>query len=92
MDTVHIENIGIVAPLVFIIAMLCMPPGVGGGILFVPLLNLVGRLPSKNATAMSQGLIMSATVAKVRMYFALEDRHLYFQGPFLSARAIYLKA
>ncbi|EER16000.1 conserved hypothetical protein [Perkinsus marinus ATCC 50983] len=65
MDTVHIENIGIVAPLVFIIAMLCMPPGVGGGILFVPLLNLVGRLPSKNATAMSQGLIMSATVAKV---------------------------
>ncbi|KAF4709998.1 hypothetical protein FOZ63_012390, partial [Perkinsus olseni] len=65
MDPVHVENLGIVAPVIFIIAMLCMPPGVGGGILFVPLLNLVGRLPSKNATAMSQGLIMSATVAKV---------------------------
>ncbi|KAF4676274.1 hypothetical protein FOL47_006430 [Perkinsus chesapeaki] len=61
----HVENIGVVAPVIFIIAMLCMPPGVGGGILFVPLLNLVGKLPSKNATAMSQTLVASAVCAKI---------------------------
>lgn len=61
-----IENMGAVAPLIFVIALLCMPSGIGGGVLFVPVLRLIGKVPLKEATALSQALIASASLAAVR--------------------------
>lgn len=65
MASPSIENIGGVAPLLLIIALLCMPSGIGGGVLFVPVLRLIGGLQLKESTALSQALIASASLAAV---------------------------
>ncbi|EER17479.1 conserved hypothetical protein [Perkinsus marinus ATCC 50983] len=64
-----IENMGAVAPLIFVIALLCMPSGIGGGVLFVPVLRLIGKVPLKEATALSQALIASASLAAILFNF-----------------------
>ncbi|KAF4648967.1 hypothetical protein FOL47_002603, partial [Perkinsus chesapeaki] len=63
MAGMRIQRMGAVAPLIVIIATLAAPAGIGGGILFTPVLHLVGKLPSKEASATSQALIASAQVA-----------------------------
>ncbi|KAF4754970.1 hypothetical protein FOZ62_006088 [Perkinsus olseni] len=65
MNPEYITSIGVVAPLVFIIALLCTPPGMGGGTLFVPVLHIIGLLSARDAAATSQVLVASATLAKV---------------------------
>ncbi|KAF4692478.1 hypothetical protein FOZ63_013682, partial [Perkinsus olseni] len=69
MTTPPIDNLGAVAPLVFVIALLCMPSGIGGGVLFVPVLRLIGGLSLKESTALSQALIASASLAATLFNF-----------------------
>ncbi|KAF4676273.1 hypothetical protein FOL47_006429, partial [Perkinsus chesapeaki] len=58
-----IEHMGAVAPLLFIISLVCMPSGIGGGILFVPVLRLIGGLSQKEASSLSQALVAAAALA-----------------------------
>ena len=49
----------------FVIAALTMPAGIGGGILFTPLLQSAGGLNTKQAAALSQILISGAATASI---------------------------
>ena len=49
----------------FCIAALTMPVGIGGGILFTPLLTTAAKLTSKQASALSQILITGAATASI---------------------------
>lgn len=65
MTGARIQRMGAVAPLLVIIALLASPAGIGGGILFTPVLHLVGELDSKEASATSQALIAASQIASV---------------------------
>ncbi|EER15967.1 conserved hypothetical protein [Perkinsus marinus ATCC 50983] len=88
MASPSIENIGGVAPLLLIIALLCMPSGIGGGVLFVPVLRLIGGLQLKESTALSQALIASASLAATlfncfEQYSARNDPKALIVWPFV---------
>lgn len=48
-----------------VLSALTMPAGVGGGILFVPVLRLVGQMSQSSASALSQVLITGASVGSI---------------------------
>ncbi|KAF4668866.1 hypothetical protein FOZ61_005642 [Perkinsus olseni] len=69
MSDIRIQRMGAVAPLIVIISTLAAPAGIGGGILFTPVLHLIGKLDSKEASATSQALIAAAQVASCVINF-----------------------
>ncbi|EER15970.1 conserved hypothetical protein [Perkinsus marinus ATCC 50983] len=69
MTGARIQRMGAVAPLLVIIALLASPAGIGGGILFTPVLHLVGELDSKEASATSQALIAASQLASCIINF-----------------------
>jgi len=50
---------------IFVLAALTMPAGIGGGILFVPVLRLVGGMTQSSSSALSQVLITGAALGSV---------------------------
>jgi len=63
------------APVV-IIASLAMPAGIGGGLLYVPLLTFMGVVAeTRTAAAMAQPLIVGATMAAICYNLAWQRRH-----------------
>jgi len=64
------------AACVFVIAALAMPAGVGGGLLYVPLLLLVGVTSSANASAaLSQPIVVGGALAANLFNFLWHLRH-----------------
>lgn len=64
-----------VAP-VFVIASLAMPAGIGGGLLYVPLMVVMGVVEeARVAAALGQPLIFGATLAAVSYNIAWQQRH-----------------
>ncbi|XP_038898073.1 sulfite exporter TauE/SafE family protein 3-like isoform X1 [Benincasa hispida] len=55
--------------------------GVGGGGLFLPMLNLILGFDAKSSTAMSKCMIMGAAVSTV--YYNLKLRHPFFDVPMI---------
>ena len=55
------------AALVFVVGALAASGGIGGGGLFVPVLNLMLRFDPHTCTALSQGLICGAAVSRHRL-------------------------
>jgi len=63
------------APVV-IIASLAMPAGIGGGLLYVPLLTVMGGVEeTRTAAAMAQPMIVGATLAAICYNLAWQRRH-----------------
>ena len=50
---------------IFVLAALTMPAGIGGGILFVPVLRLIGQMNQSEASAVSQVLITGASAGSI---------------------------
>lgn len=64
------------APPVFAIASLAMPAGAGGGILYVPLMQVMGVADTSNvAAALAQPMIFGAALAAVSYNLAWQWRH-----------------
>ena len=57
------------------LAALTMPAGIGGGILFVPVLRLVGNMDQSGASALSQVLITGASIGSIIYQWSWQHRH-----------------
>lgn len=78
MTGIMIQCMGIVAPLLVVITLLASPAGIGGRILFTPVLNLIGELNWKEASAASQALIAASQLASVKRKSVPVGRRSYF--------------
>lgn len=66
----------VMAVLVFFIAALAMPAGVGGGLLYVPVLLFVGLVDNaRDAAALSQPIVVGASLAANSFNVAWQLRH-----------------
>jgi len=66
----------LVIPPVFVIASLAMPAGVGGGLLYVPLMVAMGVVgETRAAAALAQPLVFGATLAAMVYNLAWQRRH-----------------
>ncbi|KAK4536509.1 hypothetical protein CDCA_CDCA08G2534 [Cyanidium caldarium] len=70
---------GLLIVLVFLSAGLSNAGGVGGGLIFVPLLALLGGFPLPEASANSQSLIVGASLSN--MAFNIGKRHVIRDAP-----------
>ena len=60
---------------IFVLAALTMPAGIGGGILFVPVLRLIGEYTQGEASALSQVLITGAAAGSILFQILWQLRH-----------------
>lgn len=58
-----------------VLAALTMPAGIGGGILFVPVLRLIAQMAQKQASALSQVLITGASIGSILFQILWQIRH-----------------
>jgi len=60
---------------VCVLSALTMPAGIGGGILFVPVLRLIGGMDQSPASALSQVLITGAAIGSILFQIAWQYSH-----------------
>ncbi len=67
----------VIAALVVIVSLsaLTMPAGIGGGILFVPVLRLIGGLGQSQSSSLSQVLITGASIGSIVFQVIWQYRH-----------------